>query len=79
MAIDPKEHPDSVDLKCDGFDLSNNQQEFQDRLEFWHFTSLGRLIEKLVGVGSDEKIYFRYHSVGILDIQVEIFSKQLDI
>lgn len=60
--MDPKEHPDSVDLKCDGFDLSNNQQEFQDRLEFWHFTSLGRLIEKLVRVGSVEKMCFRYHS-----------------
>ena len=47
--MDPKEHPDSVDLKCYGFDLSNNQQEFQDRLEFWQKRDLRHLGSHLVG------------------------------
>ena len=78
LAMDPREHPDGLHLKCEGLDLSKNQ-EFQDRLDFGHFTSLGRHVEEVARVGSGEEISFRYHYRSLIDIQMDIFSKQLDI
>lgn len=56
-----------MDLKCDDLDFSKNQ-EFQDRLDFGHFTSLGRLVEEVTRVGSGEEISFRYNSRSLIDI-----------
>lgn len=43
LAVDPRERPHGLALQCEA---KENQERFEEGLEFWHFTRLGRLVKK---------------------------------
>lgn len=54
LAVDSREHPHGLALQCEA---KENQERFEDGLEFWYFTRLGRLVKEPAGVGSDREIF----------------------